>query len=116
MNPEAKALWLTALRSGEYQQGTGRLHSRAEGGDQYCCLGVLCDVAVRNGLDVKVGECAFGSGVMYDGASSWLPGSVSNWAGLTSGNPMVTGFTLADWNDRQAKDFAFIADLVEEHL
>ena len=32
--------WVEALRSGEYKQGTGRLRS----GDEYCCLGVACDV------------------------------------------------------------------------
>lgn len=31
---------ITALRSEEYKQGRSRLKS----GDQYCCLGVLCDI------------------------------------------------------------------------
>lgn len=41
-----KRKWLTALRSGKYKQGEGYLrqknyHNKIE----YCCLGVLCDVA-----------------------------------------------------------------------
>jgi hypothetical protein len=40
MNPEIKARWVAALRSGEYQQTTGNL--RTENG--FCCLGVLCDL------------------------------------------------------------------------
>lgn len=41
MNPELKAQWLEALRSGRYQQGTGALRNS----DQcYCCLGVLADI------------------------------------------------------------------------
>jgi hypothetical protein len=32
--------WITALRSGRYQQGKGYLRSNNE----YCCLGVLCEV------------------------------------------------------------------------
>lgn len=32
--------WLTALRSGDYQQGRNHLRRF----DNYCCLGVLCDV------------------------------------------------------------------------
>jgi hypothetical protein len=39
---ELKAKWLSALRSGEYNQGTGLLQA-SNGG--YCCLGVLQMVA-----------------------------------------------------------------------
>lgn len=41
MNQEIKAKWLEALRSGRYKQGVGCLRSDK---DEYCCLGVLCDV------------------------------------------------------------------------
>ena len=42
MNPEWKAKWLTALRSGEYKQCQGRLrHTDFNGEHSYCCLGVL---------------------------------------------------------------------------
>ena len=40
MTKELKKKWLDALRSGEYTQGRGRLRYA----NQYCCLGVLCDV------------------------------------------------------------------------
>ena len=36
-----KKKWVKALRSGKYEQCTGRLHLK---GDGYCCLGVLCDI------------------------------------------------------------------------
>ncbi len=39
--PEVKVRWLAALRSGQYQQGKGRLRSED---NEYCCLGVLCDL------------------------------------------------------------------------
>ena len=42
MNKEIKAEWVKALRSGEYKQGGGALHR----GDHFCCLGVLCDIAI----------------------------------------------------------------------
>lgn len=32
--------WIKALRSGKYKQGTGCLRK----GNEYCCLGVLCEV------------------------------------------------------------------------
>lgn len=41
MDKEVKTRWLTALLSGKYKQGRGRLRSRDE---HFCCLGVLCDV------------------------------------------------------------------------
>jgi len=40
MNQEYKALWLTALRSGRYEQEQGRLRE----GSKFCCLGVCEDV------------------------------------------------------------------------
>lgn len=40
MNPEIKAKWIEALRSGKYQQTAGTLRNN----DGFCCLGVLCDV------------------------------------------------------------------------
>ena len=41
MNPDLKAKWISALRSGRYTQGQKRLKTK-EG--HYCCLGVLCKV------------------------------------------------------------------------
>jgi hypothetical protein len=42
MKLELKANWLAALRDGSRKQGTGRLRSAT---DEFCCLGVLLDVA-----------------------------------------------------------------------
>lgn len=39
---EFKALWIKALESDEFKQGEGRLRSF---GDEYCCLGVACEIA-----------------------------------------------------------------------
>lgn len=38
-------IWLTALRSGKYQQTQHRLKRD----NSFCCLGVLCDLAVKDG-------------------------------------------------------------------
>jgi hypothetical protein len=49
VDPEIKAKWLEALRSGEYPQTTGALQRVADYGDSpkgYCCLGVLADTLV----------------------------------------------------------------------
>ena len=42
LNPEIKKKWLTALKSGNYKQGTGKLRRRD---NSFCCLGVLCDIS-----------------------------------------------------------------------
>jgi hypothetical protein len=40
MDQKIKKKWIKALRSGEYEQGIGRLHYDGK----YCCLGVLMAV------------------------------------------------------------------------
>ncbi len=55
MNPEIKAEWTKALRSGEYAQCRKTLFN----GEGYCCLGVLVDVLGKkfpeklNGITVE---------------------------------------------------------------
>lgn len=45
MKKEILERWIAALRSGEYKQGRQQLYN----GDGYCCLGVLCELAVKDG-------------------------------------------------------------------
>ena len=53
MNKEVKQQWVAALRSGEYKQGKNALRRQYEGEDaEFCCLGVLCDLAVKAGFSV----------------------------------------------------------------
>lgn len=111
MNPEVKARWLAALRSGEHSQVKGQLHRLGEG---YCCLGVLCEVAIKEGLNLRVED--LDGDRHYDGKSGTLPGSVVEWAGIIDNNPKVAGNQLSEWNDQYEKSFTEIADLVEEHL
>jgi hypothetical protein len=45
MNKEWKDKWVTALRSGKYEQGQGQLATLyTNHNTKYCCLGVLCDI------------------------------------------------------------------------
>ena len=49
--------WVAALRSGEWQQGTGRLCSLdADGTKRYCCLGVA--LALQGRLNEEGGDIA----------------------------------------------------------
>lgn len=110
MNPEVKAAWVTALRSGEYKQGYGKL-SGTEG--HHCCLGVLCDLALKSGevpMDIEVTETR----VRYDKESAYPPKAVQRWAGIPE-NPFVGELSLSLRND-QGVPFDEIADLIERAL
>src|SRR5262245_39316984 len=102
MNPEVKALWLKALRSGKYQQTREKL--RDENG--YCCLGVLCDLYAKTHFNRWRKQQAWADDIHYtllkeDGE---LPYQVKEWAGLPASDPAVTSTegaadTLAHLND-----------------
>jgi len=80
MDKRIKALWIEALESGEYKQSTGSLRYTPEdsGEPKFCCLGVLCEVAIKDGLDIEFDP----EGETYDGCSAFLPEKVQHWAGL----------------------------------
>lgn len=46
MNKEIKERWIEALESGKYPQGRGALRRTRPNAsaDEFCCLGVLCDI------------------------------------------------------------------------
>lgn len=129
MNPEIKAKWLEALRSGEYQQGRERLGSAS---GSYCCLGVLCDLAVKEGVARWDDSVVTDEHVAIDAAGrrAWaeLPLGVAEWAdirdsaGDPDGNPWVDDpahdgerNTLASLND-SGVSFREIADIIEAQL
>ena len=83
LNPERKALLVAALRSGEYQQGRGRLYDGIEGG--YCCYGVACVLAEAPKQLRNSGRFYFGDHSTSDGRlCRWdnLPRSISEWLGI----------------------------------
>lgn len=105
--------WVNALRSGEYKQTTGVLQNE----NGYCCLGVLCDVAVKSGLDVDVYTTTDDNGEPCTGyGDSWsqLPQEVVNWAGLENPNPMLIEDYAISLNDNRGYTFDQIADLIEK--
>lgn len=80
-NKERVRLWVDALRSGEYKQGEGRL---ARVDNTYCCLGVVCELAIKNGLDVVKQIYTIDSCYSYDDEPSFLPLKVREWLGFNS--------------------------------
>lgn len=124
MNPEIKAKWVVALRSGDYPQTTNVLHrtKAVEGFPAgYCCLGVLCDLAVKDGIINPPVPDEFSGYARYDGSVAYLPFSVGRWSDL-KGSPAVE--PTADWikinhltqlND-SGSSFEEIADWIEANL
>lgn len=124
MNPEVKAKWLKALRSGRYKQTKHALKKE----DGYCCLGVLTNIYIKetkNGSWKKdEGDTMFkmfnkqGEGV---GEGGVLTKEVMDWAGIpklmgTTVVPNGSYRSLASENDLQGKSFKKIADIIETNL
>lgn len=111
MNPEIKARWIAALRSGEYKQTKSELRSAV---DKFCCLGVLCDLHAQAGLGLW-------DGFRYREEGTIPPTDVAVWAGLPVVYPnpdvWIDGKcrSVAEHND-QGATFAEIADAIEEQL
>lgn len=150
MDPRVRDRWQAALRSGDYRQGRGVLArivvDDAATGDvsmQYCCLGVLCELAVEDGVVERVasanlvGYRAVGAVDDDDDPSfKFPPLAVTEWAGLTTPNPDVSlpigtrddddddddsapgdhrhQTSLANANDAFGLNFAQIADALEQ--
>lgn len=132
MNKNAKK-WVAALRGGKYGQGQDALRN----GDQFCCLGVACDLYMQEtgkGKWRKAPELKeltrmtepyrFTLGGPKNSSAYDLPERVREWLGLRTGvgslsietgNELnIPGSTLADANDKGWK-FQKIADLIEKY-
>ena len=114
MNPEIKAKWIEALRSGKYEQGQGKLNKNGK----FCCLGVLCEVMNYGKLPST-----------YSGANSYKKenDTYESENHLTEGMRLELGIdssqehTLILMNDgkrrvENKKSFNEIADWVEKNL
>lgn len=119
MKPEIKKLWVDALRSGEFTQGTGFLKTTSDcNNEKYCCLGVLCKLhGKETGRDFSAED-------RYCGSMYALPIIVAEWADLET-DPVVhfeeshNFVPLSTLNDGvlvKSRSFTEIADIIEKHL
>ena len=126
VNKERLILWVDALRSGQYEQTDKRL--KRDG--KYCCLGVACEVAVANGLELDI-RPFFEDSIGDEN----LPIEVSRWFGFDGDtqDPLLGNYNTmdpededydADWrqdvlateaNDELLWSFERIADALENH-
>lgn len=125
--------WARRLESGKFKQGKRMLKFEKKKGDvRYCCLGVLCDMAVEAGI-ITTAE-----GEDQDGIPIWkfsgdepvgsqstsltlnfttLPIKVQKWSGLndsvgTLKEPILNSTNLTDLNDSDLLKFPGIARLI----
>lgn len=113
--------WVKALRSDEYQKGTGYLRVNADDGvARFCCLGVLCEVAGLqtmgdNGTPVYVDDLGSSS-------NTRLPYGFAEYLGIHEAGKLREEISptrnrifdsLIDINDEAGLTFAEIADIIE---
>lgn len=93
MKTEIKERWIQKLESGQYDQTEGELRN----GLGFCCLGILCEVAVEDGIITRAEDYGYNAPSRNDGEeyveNSVLPRVVAEWAGFGDGihgnNPVV---------------------------
>lgn len=128
MKADIKDRWVNALRSGDYEQGTHCLLSES---GSYCCLGVLCDLYMKESNEEVVWETSedsYGDKMKvgsFFGFTTILPKTIMEWAGLNDQSPSVTYVDMAGYggpimlsnlNDEHDASFKELAELIEEQL
>lgn len=113
LDPKKKKQWIDALRSGEYEQGTGALCEKLKDGTyQFCCLGVYANEFISEPWEFKHNAAVFkhntavfkhGDGKYgTDLPSEEIPGEVQH--------------DLIELNDDDLADFYMISNWIDENL
>src|SRR5574337_748004 len=125
MNTRIKALWIAALRSDNYVQGTSVLtYTDDYDQERNCCLGVLCQIAIADGLPLDVITSKYPNESVQYGESrarGVLPIEVMLWAELPTDDPYIHDrynepIKCSDANDNEGMTFEQIADAIEYSL
>lgn len=112
MNPTVKALWVAALRSGQYKQGMSQLRNER---NEFCCLGVLCNLHAQAHPEIAKTQT---DPERYLRNRYYMPEAVVQWSGLYTHRSVEINNVrenLAYHNDRGVP-FAQIADAIEAQL
>lgn len=113
MDADLKQKWVEALRSGRYQQGKKFLRYTSVGyGDQYCCLGVLCEISGLAKWQAGPGEEPFMADFGNEKSDDLIPEGAMEKLGLSQ----VSHDHLWWLNDHGGSSFPFIADWIERNL
>lgn len=132
MNVDVKELWITALRSGDYKQDSTSYKLQSNNG--FCCLGVLCDIAVKQGVipEPKIindNSRLFGIEVPHELNSSnfsYLPDAVMQWSGIKDAMGSIKNSYPNVYNSRRSSElstlndggvsFSVLADIIDKEL
>ncbi len=111
---ERRKKLVAALRSRRYKQTRMRLGRCTDEELTYCCLGVACEVAIEEGLDVVRLESD--NLLLYDDQKTCLPESVKDFFGFSNDAGAFEGrhgtSSLMKLNDN-GTPFEQIADTIE---
>ena len=99
--------WIKALRSGKYAQTTKKLRDN----QGFCCLGVLCDLASKDGGNQWVDQ---GGRYVYGTRIGALPDNIQNF--IFTDDYTLKSIDLIDLNDEKQYTFAEIANVIEKEL
>jgi len=140
MNKQIKKQWVEALRSEEYKQGQECLHNPSD--NTFCCLGVLCDLYVKDHPDITWEESLecnglndtlnggylireFDGGRLINGYMGYLPNEVVKWAEIKEpvevfGDVIVKRYngehvSLTELNDIGVP-FTLISEYIEHNM
>lgn len=133
INKSIARRWVARLRSGELQQGKGLLSYYGEDDTRrFCCLGVLCELAVEDRV-IKPGERNWNGTVIYDDMSGMPSIAIRDYIGVDDWHVTVPAENLdgsGEWhkadeatvsvaldtlNDNADWTFEQIADAIERH-
>lgn len=101
MKKTLKNKWTEALKSKKFEQGTGAFCRN----NQYCCLGVLCEISALPKVVVH-------NDTEYMGRSATFNHHMNEYFGLDYKQTNV----LMDLNDAHRKTFDEIADWIETNI
>ena len=120
MNKNIKEKWINALISGDYKQGKLALRQK----DEFCCLGVLCDLASKEGIvPLQIygdnSDKTYSYGFDEHGNQEWqqLPPLVAQWADIDDYSGLYNSDfpSLAEAND-DGCTFEEIAVIIKDNF
>lgn len=112
MKKEIADIWVKELRSGKYKQGKGYLRQID---DKYCCLGVLCDIAIQHKQCPDWNQKTRFYVIDPQNNFNIPPINVKKWAELSLGLDSKSSHCLWRMNDEYNKSFEEIAYYIEKY-
>lgn len=108
--------WAQALESGEYKQGLHYLHLGRNGEHRFCCLGVLCELALKAGVRMRTRKVFKTEHVTeYNGETCYIPDVVQVWAGIKTCTGMYNNTSCLVGHNDTGTPFPEIAKIILAH-